>query len=85
MSFRLTPAAESDIEAIATYIAGDSPAAARMGRWHRAPLRPDKGTCPAWDLRFVPVGNYLILHRQVGDDVEIVRVLHSARRWQELL
>lgn len=37
------------------------------------------------DLRFVPVGNYLILHRQVGDDVEIVRVLHSARRWQELL
>lgn len=94
MAFRLLPAAEADIEAIALYIARDHPKAA--GRWvadieercerlgnmpglgvGRPDVRPD--------LRMLPAGNYLILYRRVGDDAEIVRVLHGARRWQELL
>lgn len=37
------------------------------------------------DLRTFPVGNYLILYRQTEDGAEIVRVVHGARRWQELL
>jgi toxin ParE1/3/4 len=37
------------------------------------------------DLRTFPAGNYLILYRQIDDGAEIVRVVHGARRWQELL
>ena len=94
MGFRLLPAAEADIETIALYIAEDNPRAAqhwvesieercaRLGDMPgigvaRADVRPD--------LRMLPVGNYLILYRQVADDAEIVRVLHGARQWQDLL
>jgi toxin ParE1/3/4 len=31
------------------------------------------------------VGNYLILYREVGDGVEIVRYAHGARRLQDLV
>ena len=94
MGFRLLPAAEADIEAIALYIAEDNPRAAQ--RWvdgieeHCARLgdMPGMGVARADvrpDLRMLPVSNYLILYRQVGNDAEIVRVLHSARQWQNLL
>lgn len=36
-------------------------------------------------LRTFPVGNYLILYRQIDDGAEIVRVVHGARQWQDLL
>ncbi|TGV95580.1 type II toxin-antitoxin system RelE/ParE family toxin, partial [Mesorhizobium sp. M2D.F.Ca.ET.145.01.1.1] len=36
-------------------------------------------------LRTFPAGNYLILYRQTDDGAEIVRVIHGARRWQDLL
>jgi toxin ParE1/3/4 len=36
------------------------------------------------DLRMFPVGNYLILYRPIEAGVEIVRVLHDARRWRAL-
>lgn len=94
MTLRLRPEAEADIEAIALYIAEDSPAAAQ--RWFeemydmcrrigempgigvaRPDIRPE--------LRTFPVGNYLILYRQIEGGAEIVRVIHGARRWQELL
>lgn len=94
MSFRLTPLAEADIEDIVLYIAGDSPAAAL--RWHDEMLshcrnlgampeigvaRPDVRP----DLRLLPVGNYLVLYRQVEDGAEIIRVIHGARQWWEML
>ncbi|TGQ85717.1 type II toxin-antitoxin system RelE/ParE family toxin [Mesorhizobium sp. M8A.F.Ca.ET.208.01.1.1] len=94
MTLRLRPEAEADIEAIALYIAEDSPAAAL--RWYdeihphceriadmpgigiaRPEVRPG--------LRTFPAGNYLILYRQTDDGAEIVRVIHGARRWQDLL
>jgi toxin ParE1/3/4 len=31
------------------------------------------------NLRFVPVGSYLIFYRPLGDGAEIVRLLHGAR------
>ena len=37
------------------------------------------------NLRSFPAGNYLILYQQVGQDSEIVRVIHGARQWQDLL
>jgi toxin ParE1/3/4 len=94
MIVRLRPEAETDIETIVLYIAEDNPTAAR--RWYddiydlcgcigemprmgtaRPEVRPD--------LRTFPMGNYLILYREIGDGAEIVRVIHGARQWQELL
>jgi toxin ParE1/3/4 len=37
------------------------------------------------DLRMFPVGSYVVLYPQVDDGVEIVRVLHGARPWQDLI
>lgn len=36
-------------------------------------------------LRLFPAGNYLILYREIDDGAEIVRVIHGARQWQDLL
>jgi toxin ParE1/3/4 len=36
-------------------------------------------------LRLFPVGNYLILFRALDDGVEIVRILHGARKIDELM
>lgn len=95
MAFRLSPLAETDIEEIVLYIARDSPAAAI--RWHDEMLthcrhlgdmpgigvaRPDVRP----DLRSFPAGNYLILYRVAADGAaEIVRVVHGARQWHDLL
>ena len=94
MSFRLRPEAEADIESIALYIAAGNPAAARHWfddlhlRFQRLAGMPEMGVArddvrPG--LRLFPVGRYLILYRLDGGHVEIVRVLHGARRWKDLL
>ncbi|MEI9421246.1 type II toxin-antitoxin system RelE/ParE family toxin [Mesorhizobium sp. Cs1299R1N1] len=94
MTLRLRPEAEADIEAIALYIAEDSPSAAL--RWYdeihahcqRIADMPGMGVARPEvraGLRTFPAGNYLILYRQTDDGAEIVRVVHGARRWQELL
>ncbi|BDV33092.1 type II toxin-antitoxin system RelE/ParE family toxin [Methylocystis iwaonis] len=94
MSFKLRPRAERDIEEIVSYIAEDSPSAAL--RWfeglHRTCQRlaemPKMGVARPEirpDLRVFASGNYLLAYREVDDGVEIVRVLHGARKWQELL
>ncbi len=94
MTLRLRPEAEADIEAIAFYIAEDNPSAAL--RWYgemlthcqRIAEMPGMGIARPEvraDLRTFPVGNYLILYRQIEAGAEIVRVVHGARRWQELL
>jgi toxin ParE1/3/4 len=94
VGFRLRPQAAADIESIALYIAEDNPMAAR--RWvednHRHCQRlgemPGMGVA-RFDvrpgLRMLPAGNYLILYREIDDGAEIVRVIHGARQWQELL
>lgn len=94
MSFKLTPKAESDISSTALYIAEDNPPAAV--RWSGDILRHCRilGETPAMgvarpdvrpDLRTFPVGNYLILYRATDYGALIVRVVHGARQWQELL
>ncbi|MDJ0449367.1 type II toxin-antitoxin system RelE/ParE family toxin [Methylocystis sp. JR02] len=37
------------------------------------------------DLRVFASGNYPLAYREVDDGVEIMRVLHGAGKWQELL
>ena len=94
MTYRLQPEAETDIFAIARHIAIDDSSAAL--RWidmihsrcrmlgenpsigaARPDIRPE--------LRMFPSGNYLIFYRKIERGVEIVRVVHGARQWQELL
>ena len=95
MVFRLTPQAEADIEGISLYIADDSPSAAI--RWYDEILKRCRalGEMPGMGatreevrarLRMFPVGSYLILYQEAEDGAaEIIRVVHGARQWQELL
>ena len=91
---RITPLAELDLEEIWFFIAQDDPVAAdrlldllenkcnlladnpQMG-----PARPDI----AKDLRYHPVGNYLLLYRITSRGIGLVRVVHGARDLPGLL
>jgi len=42
---------------------------------HMGPARPDM----AKELRYHPVGNYLLLYRIISGGIELVRVVHGAR------
>lgn len=94
MSVGVRPEAEADIDAIVAHIAIDSPAAA--ARWIEDMYRRFRrlGDMPGIgvarpdirpELRLLPAGHYLILYEEIAGDVAIVRVLHGARQWQDLL
>lgn len=36
-------------------------------------------------LRCLPVGNYLIFYEPISNGIRVLRVLHGARRWEDLL
>lgn len=84
-----------DIEEIAPFIAVDSPSAAAgwyekmLGRCRRLGEMPGLGVSRPevrGGLRSLAAGNSLILYRQAADGAaEIVRVVHGARKWQDLL
>jgi toxin ParE1/3/4 len=91
--FTRTALAEDDLVDIWLYIAEDNPRAAdalldnidrkcdllaqnpQLGQ-----ARPDI----APELRYFPVGNYLILYRITPEGIEIVRVVHGARKLANL-
>ena len=91
---RYSRRAEQDLLEIWDYIAQDDTNAAdrladeiertaallaenpRLGR-----ARPDI----APEFRYFPVGNYVILYRLIVDGIELVRVIHAARRIDGLL
>lgn len=94
MSYRLRPAAEADVEAIILHIATDNPGAAAgwlddlEQKLRRLAYMPEIGMArddirPG--MRMLAFGRYLILYRIEAQEVEVVRVLHGARRWRELL
>ncbi|MDR6818791.1 toxin ParE1/3/4 [Neorhizobium sp. 2083] len=94
MSFRLLPAARRDISSIALHISLENPNAARkwvagvLERSRRLGEFPGTGVSVEYvrqGLRMFPFGKYVILFRQVGDDAEIVRVVHGARDWRKLV
>ena len=88
-----TAQAEEDLIDIWVYIAQDNVSAAdslldrieekfflladqpRLG-----PRRPDI----APELRYFPIGSYLVLYREIPAGIEIVRVVHGARRLTSL-
>ncbi|MBV8821820.1 MAG: type II toxin-antitoxin system RelE/ParE family toxin [Ktedonobacteraceae bacterium] len=87
-SYRLNSKAEEDLLELWRYRAENSPTSAtkfiRTLHQHFLLLaenaqlgqaRPDI----APELRYFPVKRYLILYRQIPDDVEIMRVIHGSR------
>jgi toxin ParE1/3/4 len=85
---RITPLAERDLEEIWFFIAQDDPTAADRlldlleekykllaENPHMGPARPDI----AKELRYHPVGSYLLLYRVIPGGIELVRVVHGAR------
>ena len=94
MAWTASPSAEDDLFVISDYIAEHNKLAS--DRWvariseifNRLAEMPGVGVARpdlSPDLRLFPFGKYVVLYRQVGPDVEIVRVLHGARDWQTLL
>jgi toxin ParE1/3/4 len=95
LRLRWTRLAERDLDQIAAYIGQDNPAAAarvilelidqveRLLPAHPAIGRPGRvvGT------RELVIGElpYVIPYRMLGQDLEILRVLHTSRRWPEAL
>jgi plasmid stabilization system protein ParE len=88
MRLRLSPCVPDDLEAIAEYIAQDSPRhavqmlrllRARMKAIAKQPeiyrLRPELGA----EARLATVGNYVILFRIRQNAVRIERVIHGSR------
>lgn len=89
-----TARAEDDLVDLWLYVAADNPDAADRlleeidrkcvllaGNPLLGRARPDI----APEFRYFPVGNYLILYRALSNGVEVVRVVHGARRLDGLL
>lgn len=93
--FVLSPEAASDLRELIEFIAEDNPDAARRflarlrGEMERIVATPGIGhrreDLTEQPVRFWPVGRYLVIYRQEGQDVEVVRVLHGARDVAALL
>jgi toxin ParE1/3/4 len=88
VTYRLTPAAEADLDSIATYIGErNPPAALRLlekftRRWELLATQPHSGRTRddiGPNLRSVIIGNFVAVYRVRSDDVVIVRVLHGSR------
>lgn len=90
---RRTAQAEEDLIGIWIYIAQDNPAAADRlidqfdGKFSLLAEQPALG--PARDdiapgLRYLPVGNYLILYRIIDGGIEVVRIVQGARNLKNL-
>jgi toxin ParE1/3/4 len=90
----LSSLAESDIRAIWEYIAQNNVSAAdrlidrfteTFERIAQFPESGERFEHPKGEFRIRVVAPYLIFHRVIGDEVDIVRVLHGARHWENLL
>ena len=88
-----TAQAEQDLIGIWAYIARDNPTAADrlldiLDRKSQALARnPQIGMARddvAGGVRHFPVGKYLILYRDLGDAIEVVRYVHGMRRLRDL-
>jgi toxin ParE1/3/4 len=91
---RRTARAEDDLIEIWTYIARDNPAAADRlldlleGKSRMLAQNPKLGAARddiATGVRHFPVGSYLILYRDIGDGVEVVRYVHGMRLLRNLV
>jgi toxin ParE1/3/4 len=89
MIVRYKARALADLEAIHNYIAQDNPSAANavvqrivraVGRLAIIPLSGRPGVVRGTRILAVPGLPYVVIHRVREETVEIIAVLHSARR-----
>jgi toxin ParE1/3/4 len=89
MIVRYKKRALDDIEQIHRYIAKFDPAAAKrvvrriehsIGRLNILPLSGRPGVVPGTRLLAVPGVPYIVVHRVRNDAVDIIAVLHTARK-----
>lgn len=89
-----TPQANEDVLDIWDYISRDSVSAADKLVRHinemlsRMAKNPSMGVLHEEyqpGLRAFPVGNYIIFYHAIDDGIEVYRVLHGARRLEDLL
>ena len=87
---RISRDAQRDIDEIWDYIAADSPRAAEelsaefamnFERLRETPLLGQAREDLLTKLRFFPVGKYLIFYLTLSDQIEVLRVIHGARRY----
>jgi toxin ParE1/3/4 len=88
-----TETAKEDSLAIAAYIATDNPSAAdrwlesldeKLALLAASPLLGEMVEYLAPGIRRHCFGNYLIFYRPIADGIELHRVLHAARRIEDL-
>jgi len=93
-AYRLTPLAEQDVLETWRYIAQDNPAAADRlvdrftAAYELLARNPNMGERMdrfRAGLRAWTVGKYVIYFRKTHQGIEVYRVLHSARRREDLL
>jgi len=94
-AYVLSPEALQDLQDIWEFIAFDNSNAADklqdefFGAFEKLARRPQMGhsRCDVSqrEVRFWPVGSYLIVYRQVSAPLEIVAVLHGARDVPEVI
>jgi toxin ParE1/3/4 len=91
---RFHPKAKSDLQSAVRYIAADSKKSARRLaasiRENCAKLGETPGLgVPKAELgpnvRMLVVGTYLVFYETDANSVEILRIMHGARDWQEIL
>jgi len=95
-----TPAAIADVTGIADYLAATSSETALQfiddteAAFNRLLQQPELGARHAFaDQRLVNIRiwsprrfkNYLIFYRPTADGILVIRVLHSARDWEEIV
>lgn len=91
--FRLSPRAVRDLEGIDAYVAEHDPRAAERAVDRLLAVARAIGAAPglgvarddiAPGMRLFPAGSYLLIYRTMSDGVEIVRIVHAARRREDL-
>jgi toxin ParE1/3/4 len=89
-----SPRAEEDLQEIWLYIAADNVDAAdrvlddvatKLSNLADHPQMGASRPDIAPDLRMLPVGNYLVLYRIRGDNVDVVRIVRGGRNLIDLL
>jgi toxin ParE1/3/4 len=88
-----SPEAIEDLIALREYIAQDDPSAARRIGLHiienietLLPNNPEMGRpgrVPATRELVIPRTPFVVPYRLVGNNIQILRILHGARRWPD--
>ena len=92
MTVRWTPTALRDLESLAEYTAEDAPAAAAsmvekilsgIEALRRQPAMGRRGRVAG--TRELVISPYIVAYRATKDAIELLAIIHGARRWPDAL